>query len=371
VHRVAVIGANGQVGAELCLLLSTVAEIDLVPICRNRTGSAFLRYSGISCRHGRVGDPTEAAQLIGDCDAILNCALGTGTPSEIRAFDRALIHNLFACSPPGAIIIHLSTLMVHGDPRPGLRLRLRNPYARAKLAAEKRVGVESSRGGKPGYTLRLGHVCGSLQNITEKIRREIGSGQVALPEADTASNTVYTVTIVDAITSILAGNERPGTYDLTNHPQWTWRQVYEFESQRAGLRFRARTVRVPRPMAIHRRLLGWTRGKLRRLAGTELVRQTLEKCLALCSKAVNDRAQAIWYTLRARSEINLLAHDRPLPPELSWLPLDRSSLTSLRPTQELLSNGVFENSKGGTRLRWPKELAYYTLPPADIVEETG
>jgi nucleoside-diphosphate-sugar epimerase len=371
VHRVAVIGANGQVGAELCLHLSKVAGIDLVPICRNRTGSAFLRYSGISCRHGRVGHPSEAAPLIGDCDAIVNCALGTGTPSEIRSFDRALIHNLFACSPPGATIIHLSTLMVHGDPRPGPRLRLRNPYARAKLAAEKRVRIESSRGGRPGYTLRLGHVCGPLQNITEKIRKEVASGEVALPEADTASNTVYTVTIVDAIASILAGNERPGTYDLTNQPQWTWRQVYEFESQRAGLPFRARTVPVPRPIALHRRLLGWTRGKLRCLAGTELVRQTLEKCLALCSKAMNDRAQALWYTLRARAEINLLAADPPLAPELSWLPLNRSSLTSLRPTQELLSNNVIENPLSGARLRWAKDLAYDTLPPAGIVEETG
>jgi hypothetical protein len=248
---------------------------------------------------------------------------------------------------------------------------LRNPYARAKLAAEKRVQMESRRCRKLGYTLRLGHVCGPLQNITDKIRKVIASGEAALPETDTASNTVYTVTIVDAIESILAGKERPGTYDLTNHPQWTWRQVYDFESQRCRLPYRARTVPAPRAMAIHRRLLDWTRGKLRRFAGTDLVRQTLEKGLALCPKSMNDRAQATWYTLRARAEINLLAAEPPLPPELSWLPLDRRRLTSLRQTQELLSNNAYEDSMSGTRLRWPKDLAFDAPPPAGIVEEPG
>ena len=145
--KLAVIGANGQVAAELCLLFKNMPGIDLVPICRNPSGSAFLRYSGIACRHGRIADPTEAPRLIGDCDAILNCALGTGTPREIRAFDRKLLRNLFACSPDGAVIIHCSTLMVHGDPRPGRWIRYRNPYGRAKLAAEGRVRAESKRFG--------------------------------------------------------------------------------------------------------------------------------------------------------------------------------------------------------------------------------
>jgi nucleoside-diphosphate-sugar epimerase len=179
--RIAILGANGQVGAELCLLLSRMPDCELVPICRNPTGSAFLRYSGIACRHGLPAEPGEAPQLIGDCDVIVNCALGTGTPAEIRSFDRRLVQNIFSHSRPDATIIHFSTLMVHGDPRRGKRRRVRDAYGRAKFAAERLILAESKRSGKPSYILRLGHVCGPLQNITDRIQRRSRSGRSCFP----------------------------------------------------------------------------------------------------------------------------------------------------------------------------------------------
>ena len=354
--RIAVIGANGQVAAELCLLLKEMPGIELVPVCRNPSGSAFLRYSGIACRHGRIADPAEARRLIGDCDAILNCALGTGTPREIRAFDRKLLRNLYACSPDGAVIIHCSTLMVHGDPRPGRWIRYRNPYGRAKLAAEGRVRAESKRVGKPGYTLRLGHVCGPLQNISNDIRQAIAAGRAFLPEIDTPSNTVYTLAIVDAVAAILAGKERPGEYDLTNLPQWSWREVYEFESRLADLPFRPRLVPLPAPRSFPGRARHAVRTALSRLGRTDAVRQTLEKCLALAPAVINDRAQATWYRVRARAEISSLAMTSSLAPELSWIRLDEKHLSSVRPTAQLLSAEAYRPVTHCARPRWPKDL---------------
>jgi nucleoside-diphosphate-sugar epimerase len=370
VLKVAVIGANGQVAAELCLLLRNSPGIDLVPVCRNPSGSAFLRYSGIACRHGRIADSRDAPRLIGDCDVIVNCALGTGTPGEIRAFDRHLLRNLFASSPDGAVVIHCSTLMVHGDPRPGRWIRYRNPYGRAKLAAESRVRAESKRFHKPGYTLRLGHVCGPLQNISNKIRREIAAGEAVLPEADTPSNTVYTVTIVDAIASILAGKERPGTYDLTNVPQWSWRQVYDFEASCAGVRCHPRTVPPSSPLTLPGRMREMIRATVSRLGRTDAVRQTLEKCLALAPKSINDRAQATWFRMRARAEIAALATLPPPAPELSWIPMDNRRLSSLRPTETLIAEGAYGKLAVSAGTRWPKDLAgapdVRAVGPADL-----
>lgn len=369
--KIGIIGANGQVGAELCLLLADMSDIELIPVCRNRSGSAFLRYSGIACRHGRAADAEEAAQLIGDCDFIVNCALGTGTPGEIRAFDRKLIHNLFSASRPDAVVIHCSTLMVHGDPRPGRWLRLRNPYGRAKLAAEERVRAESRRFGKPGYTLRLGHVCGPHQNITHKIRSEISAGVVTLPSVDVASNTVYTLTIIDSIQSVLAGKERPGVYELTNSPQWTWREIYEFESQGLGVPFHPRVVAASSAVGWWRRLSSAVRARIGGLARTEVIRQTLEKCLALAPKALNDRAQAIWFTTRARADIAALLDERTVSPELSWIALDRTHLTSLQPTRNLLAGGAYEKMTGASRPPWPKDLALADqMPNQALVEST-
>jgi nucleoside-diphosphate-sugar epimerase len=370
VLKVAIIGANGQVAAELCLLLRNMPGIDLVPVCRNQSGSAFLRYSGIACRHGRVADSGEAHRLIGDCNVIVNCALGTGTPSEIRAFDRNLLRNLFACSPDGAVIIHCSTLMVHGDPRPGQWIRFRNPYGRAKLAAEGRVRAESKSSGKPGYTLRLGHVCGPLQNISNKIRMEIAAGQAFLPDVDTPSNTVYTATIVDAIASILAGKERPGEYDLTNVPQWSWRQVYEFESHFAGLPFQQRIVPLGSTSGLSGRIRQTIRESLGRVGRTDAVRQTLEKFLALAPKAINDRAQATWYRMRARAEIAALATTPSLAPELSWIRMDRSHLSCLQPTEALIAGGAYGKMAVGARAQWPNDLPvaqdFRVVGPADL-----
>jgi nucleoside-diphosphate-sugar epimerase len=356
--RVAVLGANGQVGAELCLLLAQVPGIELVPVCRNPTGSAFLRYSGIACRHGRPADPNEAPGLFGDCDVVVNCALGAGTPAEIRSFDRQLIRNMVEYSPPSAVIVHFSTLMIYGDPRPGKLFRFRNAYGRAKFAAESQVKAATSRAGKTAYILRLGHVCGPLQNITDKIRKEISQGQVVLPENDAASNTVYTVTILDALISIMAGKERAGTYDLTNAPQWTWREVYEFEGRLSAQAFSPRIVAAAfsGPLVSKTAIVRWLKKSISRCLSTPAARRSVEKLLAIAPSAINDRAQATWSMMRARAEIGaLLANSMPAE-ELSWIRLDRRTLSNLQPTKRLLENSPLVDIPEDVRRRWPKDL---------------
>jgi len=359
--KIAILGANGQVGAELCLLLSRMESIELVPVCRNPTGSAFLRFSGIACRHGRPADSAEAPGLIGDCDAIVNCALGTGTPAEIRAFDEKLIGNMFAHSKAGAIVIHCSTLMVHGDPRPGKILRARDSYGRVKLAAEREVWRHSKRAGKPAFILRLGHVCGPLQNITDKIRREIAANSVLLLQEDAYSNTVYTVTIVDALMSILAGNYQPASFDLTNSPQWTWREVYDYEARMIGQTLSPQLVSAPAPPTVARTISASVKQAARRWAASPVIRRNLERALALAPRATNERAQATWFKMRARAEIGALAAERVPAPELSWTRLDKRPMAGLQETATLLNGNRYSALEEDVRNRWPRDL-----PLADV-----
>jgi nucleoside-diphosphate-sugar epimerase len=135
--RIGILGANGQVGAELCLLLSNHPDFELAPICRNPFGSAFLRYSGLPCRHGLPAEPAQARALVGDCAAVVHVALAGGTPRQIYQAERALIENAVTHSPPGAIIIYFSTQSVYRDPRPGRLLRWRSAYGQIKLASEQ------------------------------------------------------------------------------------------------------------------------------------------------------------------------------------------------------------------------------------------
>lgn len=368
-HKIAIVGANGQVGAEICLLLSRTQGVDLVPICRNPTGSAFLRYSGIACRHGRPADGVEAPSLLGDCDVIVNSALAAGTPAEIRAFDRKLIRNIFAFSKPNAIVIHFSTLMVHGDPQPGKIWRTREAYGRAKRAAERLIRAESKRSGKPAYILRLGHVCGPLQNITAKIRREIASGQVALPADDVPSNTVYTVTIVDAIMSIISGKQTTGAFDLTNAPQWTWRELYTHESAACGKALMARIVPAATPRGYLARRFASAKRGLARWARAPYVRRALERLLAMAPAALNDRAQAAWFKMRARAEISELTAGIELAPELTWIRLDRRPLPSLQVTATLLDGEPYADLAAHMRNRWPRDLGPASEMPTSALAE--
>ena len=355
--RVAVIGANGQVGAEICLLLASRPGIELVPVCRTRSGSAFLRWKGIAVRHGRIADPDDAARLIGDCDAVVNSALATGTPSQIRDTEDSIIRSVFEKSRPGAIVIHFSTQSVYGDPRPGLPVRWRNPYGRVKLATERRVRADSRKRRKPAFILRLGHVCGLLQEISESIRRDIRTSSVVLPSQDCSSNTVHTAAIVGAIEQILDGEASPGTYDLMNHPRWTWRNVYEFEAAALGRQLEALVGSVPSRISGFSAVIAAGLGLAARIASAPGLRSAAAKGFAYVPQALNDRAMAWWYRRRAGSEIAALDDSRNAPEHLSWVENGGVFFPARRPTRELIDEYGNGFLSGQSASAWPDDLS--------------
>ncbi len=337
VPKIAILGANGQVGAEVCLLLRQMGGMELIPVCRSRSGSAYLRWQGFACRHGRPADPEEASRLLGDCDVIANFALSSGNPAQIRNTEDLMIRNAFEYSPPGSTIIHFSTQSVYGDPRPGRLVRWRNPYGRAKLLTERTVRSAQRRWRKPAFILRLGHVCGELQGISHDMRRELLERRAVLPDVDVPSNTVLTVVIAEAIRQIATRRIEPGSYDLMNSPHWSWRQAYAYEAQRCGATFAPDIVAVApsRPGAL-------VLGKLRRAAAALMTgrrsREAAANVLqALATERLSRRLQALWGYHRARSEIAALCSDvvsRPAE-HLSWVKNETRPFPQL-PTTDLL-----------------------------------
>ena len=354
-RRVALIGANGQVGAELALLLAREPDIDLVPICRTRSGSAFLRHHGIAVRHGRVADAADARRLLGDCDLVVNAALATGTPTEIRRSEDAIVINAIAQSLPTAAVVHLSTQSVYGDPRPGRLIRWRNPYGRAKLATESTALREARRAGKALHVLRLGHVCGALQGITADIHAQLRSGRVVLPVGDAPSNTVYTVTILDAILQVARGSIPAGIFDLMNVPQWSWTAVHEFEARECGVPFEPVRVAVPDPPSALARAAGFVRGTLR-FAASEPARQLANKLLAHAPLRWNARGQAWWNLQRARREIAALGSPRMPHEHYSWIANGSHFPSGLTSTAELLQLHPYSALLPVHPMRWPVDL---------------
>jgi nucleoside-diphosphate-sugar epimerase len=353
--RLAVLGANGQVGAELCLMLAAQEGLALVPVCRNRSGSAFLRWQGLACRHGRVADSIDAGRLLADCDVVVNCSLASGTPAQIRRIEDSIVRNAFARSKPDAKIIHFSTQSVYGDPRTSSSVRWRNPYGRAKLATERSVRSAERQSSKPAYILRLGHVCGALQDISNTIRAQTAAGTAVLPSPDRSSNTVYTAAIMDAVLQIVNGGVAPGTYDLMNSPRWTWKEVYEYEAAQCGVQF------APLPAsAEERRSSPSAFASMRKLAGfaasLQPVRETAAKVFARLPDALNARTMAWWYAQRAKAEIRALADSDSFAEHLTWIENGKRFFPASSATKDLLLASRDACAKRRRLPPWPADL---------------
>jgi len=353
--HIGVVGANGQVGAELCLLLSRQSGVKVVPVCRNRFGSAYLRYRGLPYRHGSVADAEQAAGLLGDCQVVVNTVSAHGLPRQVRETHRRIIRNSTRCSAPDAKIIFFSTMSVYGDPREGVWPRWNSAYGREKLACEREQRRVARACGKPCWNLRLGHVCGELQSITRLIREEIRSGRVVLPERDRVSNTVYTATIVDAVLLIAAGRVPPGTYDLMSQPEWTWREVYEFEAGRCGLPLTiVRVPEAPRPG----RLLPLP-ALLRTasyLARSDVARQLVRRAMRWLPPRLNGRIQAFYYRNRAAADIAALQHQPFSNEAVTWVAQGRRFIPGLATTRELLERREFSLPPFDPARSWPADL---------------
>lgn len=357
--RVAVVGANGQVAAELCLIFRHHPEIEVVPICRNVGGSAFLRWSGIACRHGQVADAAQARGLLGDCDAVINAAIAAGTPRQMVDTERKLIRHCLEYARGGPLI-YFSTQMVHGDPRPTARLHWRSSYGKAKLRCEQLVRSNAARFGRTAFILRLGHVCGELQNITALARQRIRSGPIVLSATERVSNTVYTATIVDAILKILAGRVPAGTYDLMNQPEWTWAQVHEYEAQRAAAPLQV--VRVAERSG-DGGPAGWGKGLarrwMRRLGGTEWGKELGLRVMAHLPVSYNERTQAAWFRARAAAEISGLSQYRIDDESFTWRPLGRAFIAALANTADLLRDPKYLVDTTNRPAEWAGELPLF------------
>jgi len=334
--------------------------VDLVPICRNRSGSAFLRWQGLSCRHGSASESAQAPALFGDCDVVINTIVPIGTPRETRRADEQIIHNMVAHSKPCARLVYFSTAMVYGNPRPGLALRIKSEYARTKLRGERLFAAVAKASGREFYILRLGHVCGELQNITRGIRDKIGKGDAILPERDCISNSVYTASIAEAMLLIAAGRVSPGTYDLMNNPQWTWRLVYEHEARQCGTAIAFRTSPCAHEEAGRTGLLRWPiKSALKSAHSFPMIRECGRRILSALPSAANDHWHASWLQSRAAREIAELSASRPRPPEeTSWVPLGRAYICQLSVTKALLENPQYRVTVDSGRRDMSPDLRY-------------
>jgi nucleoside-diphosphate-sugar epimerase len=240
VKTIAVIGASGQVGAELCITLLSMPEIRVIAICRSRLASALVERCGVECRIGSVSRPDTAAALLSGVDTVFDLSFPAGSESESRAVNRAIIASVIQSAPPGARYVYASSCMAVGldwATHPGERfvyhVLSRTAYGAKKRLMERAAFAAGRRYRREVYVLRLGLVHGEMQAVSRRLLATIGNQATIVP--DGPSNTVFVCTIAEGLIGIAAGGERPGTYMMTSEPQWSWRELHEYFAEKAGV----------------------------------------------------------------------------------------------------------------------------------------
>ena len=232
--NIAVIGANGQVGREVCLFLS-VMGVKVVPISRTELGGIFLERCGLQCRYGAIGKMEDAKRLLEGCDLVADFSHPHGLPAEVRPAVKTNIENALNWAPAKTPYVYISTIsafgMLHGESR------MKNyRLAHTRYAADKRYLERLALSGQSTrdvYALRLGQVHGELQKVSQEFMEEAASGEVCLPfGSNTPSYTVFCFTIAEALVNIALGKERPGLYTLVSTPAWTWEEAYAYWARR-------------------------------------------------------------------------------------------------------------------------------------------
>src|SRR5256885_9685384 len=115
-HKVAIIGAAGQIGTALISRLEHDKKLTPIGICRNKVSAELLRAFECEVRIGDVADPDQTHGLIGDCETVINCAFAPGLPRQSKNANDAIIRRVSAVlsGSDGKWFVHLSSVVVYG-----------------------------------------------------------------------------------------------------------------------------------------------------------------------------------------------------------------------------------------------------------------
>jgi dTDP-4-dehydrorhamnose reductase len=238
--KIGIIGANGQLGLEVCLLLRETPGIEPVPICRNEVGATFLRRCGFDVRIGSVDNEAKTRALLEGLDLIADFSLPAGSSSYVRAQMRTTLGNVIQFAPAGIPFVYLSSILAFGNPDfhhelKSYRFSL-NAYGSTKRYAEELASGLAAKHHRPAFLFRVGVVHGEFQAATRQALKDLQlTSHLPAYVPDCDSYTVFTSTIAEALVSAVERRDEPGLYTLVSNPAWSWSDLHQYFCRRAGI----------------------------------------------------------------------------------------------------------------------------------------
>lgn len=221
---VAIVGANGQVGMELSVLLRE-AGYTVYPVVRNEIAAATFDAHGFAYRIGEITSEEDAPELLRGVDTVVVAAFapwfGGPEPKAARRINEAIVQNSLEYSPAESSIVYFSSNVAYGS---DIGLSNWHWYGITKRRLESIVEDHCDDANRPWYNLRLGLVHGPNQGFTRQFVGALENRErVYFPvEPDRPANVVHTVTVAETIARCIRREPDSGLYSVVNQPQWTW-----------------------------------------------------------------------------------------------------------------------------------------------------
>lgn len=242
--RVAILGANGQIGMVLCREWLRSSAIRPIAIVRSRLAEAVLRArlgADLEIRRGSVAESKEATRLLEGCEVVVNCAYASS--GGFRASRLANEATIFAVLEWQSVrrLVQLSSVAVYGSSRDHSstfeRPRPTNSYGREKLAHEAFAAAATKMASDRLTILRVGHVYGPEQVMSRFILESISDPRFRLPGLDGGgSNCVSLLTLVGGIQRAVLDEGTAGLFNLVDSPNMSWAEIFAWHADSVGMR---------------------------------------------------------------------------------------------------------------------------------------
>jgi nucleoside-diphosphate-sugar epimerase len=234
-RKILVFGAGGKIGASLMKTLNS-AGYSSCGIVRNELVRGRLRLEGLEAKDLNQIADAEFSSYLDDFDVIINLTSASGIGSRPYKEEVSLLEKIVASAVP---LIHFSSVAVFGTYIPAGRAQPKpdGHYGASKLAVEKFLQDRCSKIRTKVCIVRLGHVYGENQWVSEAIK-QLESKDFFIPfDGSRPSNAINVDNVGHGVSHIIK-NElfslRPVL--LVEGRSQTWRDVFDWHRDTMGFR---------------------------------------------------------------------------------------------------------------------------------------
>lgn len=248
--KIVILGANSQIGIEVCLYLSTFNNISITGVVRTELAGALLKKLDIKYITGDLESDSGIGETISEADLVFDLAAPTrGLLKDKKNFYLNRLSLVFKKMSRGSIFVLASTQAAFGYKEPlypELKYYIlpRSVYAADKRFAEKISKKLGKKYDIDVFQFRLADVYGVTQKTT-LLLRELISKNYSFLVTDNPANTIFTYEIALALVNILNKLESPGLYTMVSNYPWTYTQILEHIASIDSSEVKIKPIKIP------------------------------------------------------------------------------------------------------------------------------